>query len=564
MSKAATAQPQMGIGADEVAVLADFSQAFATTLDINQTVRQAVEQIAAHMNAEAAALFLVDGSKGELVCRACFGPVDVTGIRIPGGRGIVGRSIKHNKVQLVQNVETDADHAGDVGGFVTRSILCAPLTSGSGAIGALQVLNKRGGDFFNDHDRDILRLLAVPTTLALSNARLAQELMEQERIRREFQLARQMQKELLPTREKNCPVIGINLPAREISGDFYDHYTLPDGRIAFCVGDVSGKGMDAALLMVRASSLLRWAGKEGTPPDRWLKRVNEEICTTVTGGRFVCVLAGYYDPVSGMLDWSNGGLPPLLLRNRAGVFREVIADGPPLGILSGINYPSNRAFLGNGSAYVFSDGATDVRGPEREPIGVGGFRSLIETVVELSPRARLRGLVSQLRRMKLADDTTLMLIEQINDQPQYLGGISIACDVECLRLVRQMVNRQLSDLTVPAEVRQQIVLAIDEATANVIRHAYHGDASGRMSLDIWREGNNLQFVLRDWAEPVESDAIKPRDLDQCRPGGLGINLIDMVMDEWGFEQPEEGKGNILRMVKSLELEAPAEVAAEPA
>ncbi len=560
MSTAKVAAVAQGIGSDEVAVLADFSQAFATTLDVNQTVRQAVEQIAAHMNAEAAALFLIDGSKGELVCRACFGPVDVTGLRVPKGRGIVGRAIKQNKVQLVQNVETDADHAGDVGGFVTRSILCAPLTSGEGAIGALQVLNKRGGELFNDHDRDILRLLAVPTTLALSNARLAEDLMEQERIRREFQLARQMQKDLLPKREKDCPVVGINLPAREISGDFYDHFTLPDGRVAFCVGDVSGKGMDAALLMVRASSLLRWAGKEGTPPDLWLKRVNDEICTTVTGGRFVCVLAGYYDPISGVLEWSNGGLPPLLLRKPDGSFQQIIADGPPLGILPGIDYPSNRAFLGDGSAYIFSDGATDVRAGESETIGIEGFQELIDAVVELSPRARLRGLVSQLRRMQLADDTTLMLVEENGEEAQYLGGISICCDAECLRLVRKTVDRQLTALTVPTEVRQRVVLAIDEATANVIRHAYQGDPGGRMSLDIWRRGDAVEFVLRDWAKAVDAEAIKPRDLNQCRPGGLGVNLIDMVMDEWGFEKPEQGQGNVLRMVKRLQFNSAAKVA----
>ncbi|MCB1607697.1 MAG: SpoIIE family protein phosphatase [Xanthomonadales bacterium] len=553
MSSAATARANQGIGSDEVAVLADFSQAFATTLDVTQTVRQAVEQIAAHMNAEAAALFLIDGPKGELVCRACFGPVDVTGLRVPQGRGIVGRSIKQNKVQLVQNVETDADHAGDVGGFVTRSILCAPLTTGEGAIGALQVLNKRGGELFNSHDRDILRLLAVPTTLALSNARLAEDLMEQERIRREFQLARQMQKDLLPRREKDCPVVGINMPAREISGDFYDHFQLADGRIAFCVGDVSGKGMDAALLMVRASSLLRWAGKEGTPPDLWLKRVNDEICTTVTGGRFVCVLAGYYDPVSGMLEWSNGGLPPLLLRHPGGQYRQVIADGPPLGIVPGIAYPSNRAFLGNGSAYIYSDGATDVRGEKGEPIGIEGFQSLIDGLVDLSPRARLRGLVSQLRHMKLADDTTLMLVEDLSTQAHYLGGISIHCDAECLRLVRKTVDKQLRELAVPVEVRQRLVLAIDEATANVIRHAYKGDPGGRMSLDIWRRGEALEFVLRDWAEAINKEAIKPRDLSHCRPGGLGVNLIDMVMDSWGFEQPESGNGNVLRMIKHLEF-----------
>lgn len=545
------AQRQM-LGIEEFGVLAELGHAFATTLDINQTVRQAVEQIATHMDAEAAALFLIEGNKGELVCRACSGPVDVTGLRVPRGRGIVGRAIKQNKVQLVQNVAVDADHAGDVGGFVTRSILCAPLSSAEGPIGALQVLNKRSGQLFDTHDRDILRLLAVPTTLALSNARLAEELMQRERLRREFQLARQLQKTLLPARQRDCPVLGINIPAREISGDFYDHFILPDGRIGFCVGDVSGKGMDAALLMVRASSLLRWAGKEGLPPERWLMRVNEELAQSVTGGRFLCVLAGYFDPETSLLEWSNAGLPPLLLRSADGEFRQWLADGPPLAILGDYPYSSNRCLLGDGSAYIYSDGATDVRGEGTEPIGIDGFRSLIRQLVELPPRARLRGLVSRLRGLHLADDTTLMLIEQDAAEAHYLAGISIGCDAHCLKLVRQTVDEQLKRLLFSAEQRQRVVLAIDEATANVIRHAYGGDPSGRMSLDIWRRGGELHFVLRDWADAVDPSRIKPRDLGECRPGGLGINLIDMVMDRWGFEAPQDGKGNVLRMVKRLQ------------
>ncbi|MEZ5441371.1 MAG: SpoIIE family protein phosphatase [Lysobacterales bacterium] len=552
------------LGTEEFGVLAELGHAFATTLDINQTVRQAVEQIAIHMDAEAAALFLIDGNKGELVCRACSGPVDVTGLRVPRGRGIVGRAIKQNKVQLVQNVATDVDHAGDVGGFVTRSILCAPLSAAEGPIGALQVLNKRSGQLFDTHDRDILRLLAVPTTLALSNARLAEELMQRERLRREFQLARQMQKTLLPLRQKDCPVLGINIPAREISGDFYDHFALPDGRIAFCVGDVSGKGMDAALLMVRASSLLRWAGKEGLPPDRWLARVNEELCQTVTEGRFLCALAGYFDPETSLLEWSNAGLPPLLLRSAKGGYRQFIADGPPLAILADYPYTSNRCLLGDGSAYIYSDGATDVRGEGSEPIGIDGFQALIDQLVDLVPRARLRGLVSRLRGLHLADDTTLMLVEQDPEEAHYLAGISIGCDAHCLKLVRHTVDEQLQRLGMPADVRQRIVLAIDEATANVIRHAYQGDASGRMSLDIWRMGGQLHFVLRDWAREVDPSRIKPRDLNHCRPGGLGINLIDMVMDQWGFEAPADGSGNVLRMIKNLhEGERPCPQAVAP-
>lgn len=539
------------IGPEEIGILADFSHAFAASLDVGETLRRAVAQIAEHMNAEAAAVFLVDSAAGDIECRACAGPVDVVGMRVQLGRGIVGRAIAENRVQLVRDTSLDPDFLGNRNGFNTRSILCAPLHTADGAIGALQVLNKRDGQLFDSHDADVLRLLAVPTALALNNARLTRELVEQNRIKREFQLARQMQKTLLPTRRKDFPMTALNLPAREISGDFYDYFELPDGRIAFCLGDVAGKGMDAALLMVRASSCLRWAGKDGTPPGEWLARVNRELCETVTRGMFVCAVAGYYDPRTSMLELSNAGFPPLLLRRADESIRELRADGPPLGILSDYKYENLRLALAGGSLYCFSDGVTDVRGPERRPIGIEGVRALIERVSGLSPRARVRAMVGHLRKLSLADDTTLMLIADDDAQPRYLGGIAGSSDPENLRLVRRKTSEVLSEVGFDEDQRARLVLAVDEAVANVIRHAYAGCCDGRVELSFWLDADTVRIELRDYADPVDPNRIKPRDLSECRPGGLGVNLIDSVMDNWCFRHPADGPGNQLTMVKRL-------------
>jgi phosphoserine phosphatase RsbU/P len=539
------------IGPEEVGILADFSHAFAASLDVGETLRRAVSQIAEHMNAEAASVFLTDPVEGDIVCRACAGPVDVVGLRVQRGRGIVGRAIAENCVQMVRDTAQDPDHLGDQKDFHTRSILCAPLDTADGAIGALQVLNKRDGALFDKHDANVLRLLAVPTALALNNARLTRELVEQNRIKREFQLARQMQKTLLPARRRDYPVTALNMPAREISGDFYDYFELPDGRIAFCVGDVAGKGMDAALLMVRASSCLRWAGKDGTPPGEWLTKVNRELAETVTRGMFVCAVAGYYDPATSMIEMSNAGFPPLLLRRADETMHELRADGPPLGILGDYDYSSEHLALAGGSLYAFSDGVTDVRGPERRPIGVEGVRALIERVSGLSPRARVRAIAGHLRKMSLADDTTLMLIADDGAASRYLGGLAGASDPENLRLIRRKVTSLLTDLGFAEQQRQTIVLAVDEAVANVIRHAYGGCCNGRVELSVWLETDAVRFELRDFADAIDPGKIKPRDLSECRPGGLGINLIDSVMDRWMFRQPEEGFGNILTMIKRL-------------
>jgi phosphoserine phosphatase RsbU/P len=542
-------------GASELAVLADLSQAFAQSIDLNQTLREAVTRIAQHMRAEAASLFLLDPETGDCVCRASAGPVDVVGLRIYHGHGIVGRTLAENRVQLVRDVQHDPDYIGSgvrVKGFTPRTMVCTPLTGAAGPIGALQVINKANGELFGTQDADMLRLLAVPTTLALNNARLAVELLEQNRIRREFELARQMQKTLFPKRRAAFPVNAINKPAREISGDFYDFFELADGRIGFAIGDVSGKGMDAAMLMVRASALLRFFGKTGLAPSAWLASANEELAETVRFGMFVCALVGYYEPDSGMVELASAGFPPALLHlDGADEMREIEAHGPPLGVLAPMQFGSERICVAGANLYAFSDGMTDIRDAHNQVIGVGGVKDLIQRVSLLSPAARLRGMLHQLRNQHLPDDTTILLVAENPQPPRLLSEIGCLSDAQNLRALRQVMRATLTRLGVAEELFEQIVLAVDEALANVIRHGYGGRDDGRLELSNWLIARELHCVLRDYAAPVDPACVRPRDLDECRAGGLGINLIDMTFDRWGFSAPEHGPGNVLRMVKVL-------------
>lgn len=547
------AAAQHRISADELTLLADFSQAFALTLDIQLTLDQAISRICAHVRAEAGAIFLVDPHSGACVCRAAAGGTagEVVGLVVAPGQGIVGRTIETATLQLIADVQADPDFIGNRSGFKPRTMVCAPLKTASGVIGAIQLINKQDLRLFDQHDADLLRLLAVPTALALNNARLSQDLLEQNRIRREFQLARQIQKTLLPRRQRNHPLQAFNLPAREISGDFYDFFTLADGRIGFCVGDVSGKGMDAALLMVRASSLLRWAGKDGIATALWLERVNDELANTVVRGMFVCAIVGYYDPSTRMIDLASAGFPPAVHRGCDGAMREIRAHGPPLGVMSGMPYESERIALGSGSLWCFSDGVTDLRGHGDRTIGMEGAKQMLDRVHELRPRARLRGLLSQLRSMQLADDTTVLMVAEPDPQPLFLAGLTVCTEAENLRLLRRLVDTQTSLLGYPPAVRQQLVLAVDEACSNVIRHAYRSDPDGRMELLLMLDGDHLRFELLDHAARVDSGCIRPRDLSVCKPGGLGINLIDSVMDRWRFEDSPAPFGNQLTLWKRL-------------
>lgn len=540
-----------------LAFLADLSQTLAVSLDLRQTLDEAINRIAEFMGAEAASLFLLDADGETLECRVCVGPVDLTGLRLPVGQGVVGRAVSENASQIAVDAQNDmrVDATTDAStGFVTRSLLCAPLSTAKGPIGALEVVNKRDGGVFEVADAEILRLIAAPTALAINNARMAHELIEQSRLKREFELARRLQKSLLPRRRRDgFPVLGINLPAHEISGDFYDFFDLPDGRIGFVIGDVSGKGLDAALLMVRAASLLRWVGKEGTSPAAWLTRVNEDLGQTHLDGRFVCALVGQCDREGKHVQFAGAGFPPVLL-HRDGVFTEFMSGGPPLGILADLAFEEQSVALGGGALYCFSDGVTDVRDAQRQTIGAQGVRDLIARHAGSSTEPRLRGMLSELKRMRLVDDTTLLVIERPHTRgADILLNRRFAAQPEQMREMRSALRRALDDAGIERAMRDRLVLAVDEACCNIIRHAYGAHCSGDIALRVASDGSGLEFRILDSAPPVDPCCVRPKPLGEIRAGGLGVALIDSVMDDWTLSARADGSGNRLIMHKRIDV-----------
>ncbi|MEE8214964.1 MAG: PP2C family protein-serine/threonine phosphatase, partial [Alphaproteobacteria bacterium] len=250
------------------------------------------------------------------------------------------------------------------------------------------------------------------------NARMAEALVEQERLRRELELAAEIQRSLLPRRRpESFPVHGANHPARIVSGDFYDFFSLDDGRICFNLGDVSGKGLNAALLMAKTISLYRCLGKTVHQPGRLLALLNGEICETATRGMFVTMVGGMYDPKTGIVRLANAGHEPPLYHDRQGVFTPLPAEAPPLGILplpvpDGV-FPETELRLDGGTLYLFTDGVTEGYTDGGAPLEVEGLKALIRKNAALTLAGRVDAVINRLRHGTgaLRDDLTVLAIE---------------------------------------------------------------------------------------------------------------------------------------------------------
>ena len=401
----------------DLELLAAISQDFAGSPALGETLANAIHQVMVYMETEAASIFLLDASAEKLTCKACAGPVDIDGLTIGRDQGIVGRALTDNAVQMVRDVSVDGDFSSAVDettGFTTRSILCAPLCVKGRMLGALEVINKCKGDgLFDLADKQFLQVLAGMVSLAVHNAQMTEALVEQERMQRELDLAREIQRDLLPAQPAvDFPVQGLNLPAFEVSGDFYDFFVLGDGRIAWGLGDVSGKGMNAAMLMAKTISLFRCLAKTVHAPSRLLAMLNDELAETASRGMFVTMAAGVFDPASGEVVFANAGHQPPLYRSPDGAYGELPESSPPLGIVSGMDYADQRLRLDGGRLYLFTDGVTEGWDADGRMLELSGLKNLLDKYAAQSPAAQLVAVANALARpgVRLRDDLTLLVI----------------------------------------------------------------------------------------------------------------------------------------------------------
>jgi sigma-B regulation protein RsbU (phosphoserine phosphatase) len=567
---------------DHLELLSEMGRDFAASRDIAVSLKNAVTHITEYIQATGGALFLLDENGKNLICEACVGDMEITGLTVPSDQGVVGRSVQNHSAEIVRDVQNDPNFYNKIDketGFVTRSIICAPLRVKDVRIGAVELINKRSEDgLFSEQDLHLLEAMSASAGLAIQNARQAEALVEQEILARELELAAEIQRSLLPNaRDDDFPIHGINLAARVVSGDFYDFFELEDGRICFNLGDVSGKGMNAALLMAKTASLFRCLGKTIHQPGRLMSLINNEICETASRGMFVTMVGGIFDPRSGIVRIANAGHEPPLFFDHDGQCRSYEAEAPPLGITTalpdGDRYPESEFNIGQGSFYIFTDGVTEGYLADGSELEVAGLTKILLEGFNKTAAERLADVVLAINSGDgpIRDDTTLLCLEQnlrplgaesidtvqqsgvIDDvQLEQIISVNIPSQPDRLKLARSIVTQAANLCECSDDMVQDVVIAVDEALQNVIRHAYSNRPNGEIKVTICRSVINLIVFIQDYADQIDIEKVKPRDLSDVRPGGLGTHFISEVMDEVIFLEPPEGGGNLLKLVKRIE------------
>ena len=404
--------------ADSITLINGMMQRFATTGDAIEGLRWALPHVLDTLGAEAGSLFLHREDGSVLECVVCQGPVDVTGLKVPQTQGLVGRAFSEGRSELVADAASDGAHyraADSESGFQTLSTATAPVSLGDRRFGAIQAINRRIDDGignFRESDLSLLETLAGSLALAMSNVELTQSAINDTLLRRDLDQAREAQASLMPPADRLGAAAGRVLPARQLSGDFFDHVRVGD-RLAFCQGDVAGKGITAALMMARTIALFRRLVRQNLTVTELVMAINEEL-VAVQSERFVTFAMGWLDCASGMVKMVNCGHGPVVIVPQSGGKPEQFdAQTAPLGIgpLDEAALVPTVHDLSDSFLCLATDGITEAEAGGRE-LGLDGLATLLSRVKATNAEARVDAIMRLFENGKLTthDDATLMVV----------------------------------------------------------------------------------------------------------------------------------------------------------
>ena len=513
-----------------LAELQQITDAALAHLTLDDLLRELLDRITEALHTDTAAILLLDDEGRMVHARAAKGIEEEVeqGVRIPVGRGFAGRIVAERRPVFIP----DVDHADILNPVLRekgiRSLLGVPLLVEGGVIGVLHVgtLHERA---FTPEDRDLLQLAADRAALAIEHARLY----EQRRV------TESIQRSLLP--QEIEPVAGLELAARYLpaasatglGGDWYDMFPIGGGRVGLAIGDVVGRGLPAATLMAQLRTALRAYAFDGHAPHEVLERVNRMLAhvspATMTTSAYLVL-----DPVEECVTMVSAGHPPPLVVDPDGraAFLPATA-GVALGVSRGTRYRPERFSLPAGSTLLlYTDGVVEVRG---EPLdeGLERLRALSERYDDVE--SLCDGILAEMVASgRPADDVALFAMRVVPFGDQLVTRWPAQADA--LSSVRHVLRRWLRHHDATDDETYDVTVAVQEACANAVEHAYAPGPEAFEVEALYRDGT-VEVTVRDRGQWRRARGTHR---------GRGLPIMEALMDSVHVQHTPEGTAVVLR------------------
>lgn len=390
----------------DLSSLIEISIIINSALELDELVALVMEKAQSVMKAEASSVMLLNDDTGMLECEVALGEVgqEVKRIQLELGEGIAGWVAKHGEAEIIPDVSVDprfSSKSDDSTGFITQSILAAPLIVKDKVIGVAEVINRADGHAFVEEDLALFSTFCRQVAMTIENARMHKSEVERQRLQKELESARFIQQSFMPqafpSAGQEFSVFAKSLPAASVGGDFFDFVNFDSGAIGIAVGDVTGKGVPAALYMARLVSDLRTFTQKHSEPANVLTQLNSLLVERSRRGMFVTFQYGILDRETGIFTFANAGHLPFIRINAADNSIEQLTGGKsiPLGIAPDLAFKSDSVRLNRGDCIVcITDGIVEAKNKD------GKAYSLERTIDVLT---RSTGGAEQLVEELLAD-----------------------------------------------------------------------------------------------------------------------------------------------------------------
>ncbi len=410
----------------------------------------------------------------------------------------------------------------------------------------------------------LLILTFIIQRSAKNLAKLQQANLEREHIDSELNIARNIQMSMLPKSDEtalrdDCNIVGWLEPAKLVGGDLYS-YLIRDEKLFFCIGDVSGKGVPAALVMAVANALFRSVSAHESNPARIMQALNEIGCQRNEQNMFVTSIIGVLDLPTGKLRYCNAG------HEKPFVIGKEVRPLPakphlPLGVMDDLIYTAQETLLQPGeSLFLYTDGLTEAMNESHELFGVKRIEKGLQDCIKnesIAPEKLIQTMTNRVNAFvdgaEQSDDLTLLAIQYTPQEKPlvFRENLTLNNKVSEISKLNAFVQSATAALNMEKGLANRIKLAVEEAVTNIIDYAYPNGIEGSIDITIEADENRICFIITDSGAEFDPTGVSKADttlsVDDRPIGGLGVFLVRNLMDSINYERTD-GK-NVLRMEK---------------
>ncbi len=406
----------------------------------------------------------------------------------------------------------------------------------------------------------LLAIIAMKSVKDQSHLALVQS--KKDKLDNELRIARDIQMSMIPKtfppfpERKEIDMTAAMLSAKEVGGDLYDFFIRND-KLYFCIGDVSGKGVPAALVMAVTRSLFRSVTAHETNPMRIVSLMNESMSDMNDNDMFVTFFCGVLDLNNGHIRYCNAGHnAPFILD---GPVEELsVMPNLPLGVKADMVYREQEVTLSAGSTlFLYTDGLTEAENASHELFGTKRAKDLLSSGVsaESNQESIIDGVTAFVGDAEHSDDLTLLIIRYMGNEDNKVKERRLVLhnDIQQIPQLAEFILTIAEEKHLNQSLSMSLNLALEEAVTNVILYAYPKGADGLVTIEAILREKSLDFIVSDSGRPFDPTAVPEVDTDKGldeRPiGGLGIHLVRSIMDEVHYKRTDEK--NILSMTKTI-------------